>query len=286
MYQEKAIEKARDLIDYLSPLNRERWPREGYVFRGQPCSTYNLVPAAYRPQSIPSTRSLLGRLGEPKGDIQVYFEVIVLQKFLEACDRSGIQVIGDSRELRNLLAAPDQYTIDPKAWPPEIIYPVLATAQHHGIPTCLLDWTRRSYVAAYFAASAALKQTNRKDGHLAVWALSINSHRAWKKISLLELPGGTSANLSAQEGVFTVSRLNAGRGEKLDYVGLEYEEEIYKHPFKDQPSLLKITLPIDEAAELLWLCEDLGVKGSVLFPGYEGVAREVIDFAYGHATND
>jgi hypothetical protein len=44
-------------------------------------------------------------------------------------------------------------------------------------------------------------------------------------------------------------------------------------------SLLKITLPLFEAPALLLLCSKLGVDGSTLFPGYQGVARSVRDWA-------
>ncbi len=275
---------ARELIDYLSPLDRERWPRGHYVFRGQPCASYGLAPAAYRTKSFFTPNNMLGHLGEVQAQGQVFFEVQVLISFLEACDGSGIQVAGDSTELRQLLEQPDRYYIRPSDWPPKTVLPVLATAQHHGAPTCLLDWTRRSFVAAYFAASGALRSTQHQS-HLAVWALNIHNHMAWKHISLVKMPGGTSANLAAQAGVFTVSSIKATRGEHFESTALEYQEDVYRHQSEEQPGLIKVTLPVSEAGELLRLCSDLGVKGSVLFPGYEGAAREVNDYAYANLPN-
>lgn len=285
MYQQEDFETARELIEYLSPLNRDRWPRGEYVFRGQPCADYSLAPAAYRTKSFFSPTRMLGRYGDIKGDGQVFFEVQVLIAFLEACDGAGIQVTGDSIELRRLLANPDHYIRRPSEWPPEPVFPVLATAQHHGVPTCLLDWTRRSYVAAYFAASGALR-SETQSSHLAIWALRVFGHEDWENIALIEMPGGTSANLAAQAGVFTVSGINVGRGERFESLALEHEQDVYKRQTRDFPGLLKVTLPLEEAGELLRLCDDLGVKGSVLFPGYEGAAREVNDFAYAHLPSN
>lgn len=228
---------------------------------------------------------MLGRYGDIKGDGQVFFEVRVLIAFLEACDGAGIQVSGDSIELRRLLAAPDRFYIRPTEWPPEAVFPVLATAQHHGVPTCLLDWTWRSYVAAYFAAAGALRN-EAKSSHLAIWALRVFGHEEWENIALVKMPGGTSANLAAQAGVFTVSGINAARGERFESRALEHEQDVYKRQTRDFPGLVKVTLPIEEAGELLRLCEDLGVKGSVLFPGYEGAAREVNDFAYANLPSN
>lgn len=286
MYQEVNLENAHEFIEYLSPLNRDRWPRGDYIFRGQPCGSYPLAPAAYRTGGFFSPTRMLEHVGGVKGDGQVFFEVQVLKVFLEACDGSGIQVAGDSAELRRQLEEPDRYIKKPSDWPPEAMYPVLATAQHHGVPTCLLDWSRRAFVGAYFAAAGALRG-DATSSHLAVWALNTFRRRDWKSIALVEMPGGTSANLAAQAGVFTVSGISAGRGESFESLALELQPDIYAHEADDRrPGLIKITLPRCEAKELLYLCDDLGVKGSVLFPGYEGAAREVNDYAYASLGRD
>jgi len=119
---------------------------------------------------------------------------------------------------------------------------------------------------------------------MAVWALNIHHHRSWENVALLEMPGGISANLAAQAGVFTVSGINAGRGERFESIALEFQQDVYRHQTRDLPGLVKITLPIAESLNLLHLCSDLGVKGSTLFPGYEGAAREVNDYAYANLS--
>lgn len=279
MYQQKDFENARELMEYLSPLNKDRWPRGEYVFRGQPCSSYSLTPSAYRPEGVFTSTAMFGRFGAVRGSDQVFFELQVLSAFLEACDGAGIQVPGDSMDLRKLLEIPNRYTKIPKEWPPKTVFLALATAQHHGVPTCLLDWTRRSYVAAYFAASGILRSTSR-NSRLAIWALRVFGHEDWENISFVEMPGGTSANLAAQGGVFTVSSIKSVGSEPFEYLPLEREQDVYKRQDDGFQGLIKLTLPVEEASNLLNLCIDFGVKGSVLFPGYEGAAREVNDYAY------
>lgn len=280
MLEEIHCGTARELIEQLSPLNEDRWPRGEYVFRGQPCAGYVLAPAAHRTKGTFTAQQMWRTKDNVAGDDQVFFEVTVLQEFLKACDGSGISVPGDSPEMRVLLDEPDRFQKHPREWPPQELFTVLATAQHHGAPTCLLDWTRRSYVAAYFAASGALSSPSPiKSGLLAVWALRVAQHKSWDELSLIEMPGGTSANLAAQAGVFTVTGINAPRGSSFESTALEYQSDALRQGPYGHSGVVKMTLPVAEAAELLDLCADFGVTGSVLFPGYEGAARQVNDFA-------
>ncbi len=46
-----------------------------------------------------------------------------------------------------------------------------------------------------------------------------------------------------------------------------------------QSGLMKITMSNLYVPKLIELCAKFGVQGSTLFPGYEGVARDVVEFA-------
>lgn len=63
------------------------------------------------------------------------------------------------------------------------------------------------------------------------------------------------------------------QAEALEDIG-----EIYSEP-NNPAALIKLTLPIYLAGDLLTLCAKLGTEGSTLFPGYHGVAKSVRDWA-------
>jgi len=192
----------------------------------------------------------------------------------------GLKIVNDSIELRENLDPQvhlaDKSHINPSdEWPNEKLIELMALAQHHGVPTHLLDWSKRSYVAAYFAASTALAKRDIGDNtdKIAVWALNVEEIRSYKNINIIKVPGSTSSNLAAQSGLFTVLKQPIGREQPFPEKPLEDE-------FASSPNtpLWKITLPTKYAGKVLDLCELYGVSASTLFSGFDGAAKAVKDW--------
>ena len=270
---------ARELIEFLSPLN-SLWSSGQYIFRGQGDSDYGLIPSACRSGDGSFAGKSPYRIFGTTSLEQVEFELAVLKRFLEGCDKAGLVVPGYSEKLKGILDGSVDSIVDKAVmWPPKDFYEVLAAAQHHGVPTRLLDWSRRSYVAAYFAgATASYEITGQPE--VAIWALDISSRKSWQKIRVIDPPGGTSKNLAAQSGVFTM-QINSDLGlREYTKIHLEDIDEVYAAmEFSASPPLMKMTLPVQEVPELMSLCSKFGVSGSTLFPGYEGVAKDVQEWA-------
>lgn len=80
---------------------------------------------------------------------------------------------------------------------------VFAIAQHHRIPTTLLDWSFNPLAALFFAAREAY-QSKTVAAQLEVWALSWRYlNKAEAKIKRVTPKPGITPFLDAQEGLFT-----------------------------------------------------------------------------------
>jgi len=273
-FVEKQFQTAEELWLALSPTNKLRAGSDQFNYRGQGDSRWLLVPTILRPRNQPPIVSYEQMVNASQ---MVFAEINVLERFAKHCDAVGIPIPNDSQNFRSFVLTTDasqKYYNEPSLWPNPEVLDLMAMAQHHGVPTRLLDWTTRAYTAAYFAASSALARFNEWNWgeRLCVWAMDEKALKFHDKITLHRSPGSISRHLAAQGGLFSVHPHTGSRGEAFSVTGLEtHQNDIAYSAF------IKLTLPVYESAELLRLCSIAGFNAATIYPTADGAGRAVID---------
>jgi hypothetical protein len=267
----------------------EQWgEKRDYLFRGHSdAEKFKLLPSSLR-EAI---------FKEPRGSWKLYkpseltnadnrrLEYGTLQDFYWRCDTEGLHIPDDSQWLRNCFVTGQKENFWSRGpWPSSRMFSFMALAQHHGVPTRLLDWTFNPYVACYFAARDILLG-KVKSTAIRVWALrnkfrptlrvprDTDPARPTRQLELVSAPAHGNPNLKAQEGVFVVVQAGPHNDGPLEAAPLDDD--------LTREGLLKYyDLGSECAAELLRLLNRRGYTAARLFPGYDGIRLAQEEAAY------
>ncbi|MBM4031888.1 MAG: FRG domain-containing protein [Planctomycetes bacterium] len=293
------FEKAVDFVRHLRPSD-PAWasldePSIPWIFRGQSDARWTLLPSAWReengsilepfrakwkPSCQDEVEQHLQTRPEPLGYCkerivehmaQVAAEIDLVREFGHLADELGYPVpeLDEVKHYRPSVSAYLTATF-PTQPEPNLTF---ALAQHHGIPTCLLDWTRRALVAAFFAADGVkdLRERGKTPTHLAVWALNLSYRRnpEWK---LITCPRHQFAFLHAQDGLHTWHACAALR---FLQEGVWPSLEDNLGAWDTCKVIRKITLPVEEAQDLLRILWRERITRAHLMPTYDNIARSL-----------
>lgn len=227
-------ETCKDWSDFRTVLRKHIYKQSHFssgefLYRGQSSTAYKLVTSFDRWYTGP-------RAKRPAVSDQL------LRAFAKECDGHA--------EIDNKLLGDED-----RLW---------ALAQHHGLPTRLLDWTISPYVAAFFAFSYTFDADAALEDYVAVWVLDPDPD-VWTPESgayILDPEKYGNKRLRCQGGRFTHL---VGAFDCLE----DYVMEI------DRPDVLKkILLPTADIDEAMADLSAMNVNHATLFPGIDGYAME------------
>lgn len=309
--EEKRFESAKEVVDFLRLSNNEWWHNSPkgcpWVFRGQWNASDPLLPAVWRKACDNPLRPLLEkaskmaflsfncsedelRPNERECIRQSAAETQALVQFWRTCTRQGFRLPAD----------PGGAPFD-RDWFPDRQTTVSAhllelqtLAQHHRIPTRLLDWTANPLIAAFFSLSeSASRPCQRSDGTLCVFAMDaeavsklgffstvIDNQPQLTEVVPRTVAGVPNTNpfLLAQRALFTCV-------DHADEYYMHYskwpdiEAVIQMHcpcPIAHSPVLYKATLPQRKAGELKLLLAREGISKAGLMPTMDNVSSAVV----------
>ncbi len=286
-------DSAREFLDEVR-INSFRWGSgigSPWMFRGHADARWRLQPKAWRSDG----RSVLAPLRlRFENDISVtvgrsnaHFgphtfgavadacaQLEAVDDFVDLCDSLGMYLPGNDTQRREYFQK-NLHNFDTLR-KPYLVDECFGFAQHHGVPTALLDCTKDPLTAAYFASCE-----DRKDvSEIAVWGINLAIiHSGYKTgIEGVKIKHHNFSYLHAQDAVF----LHYTEG--LDAYAEEGEwpciEDVVESKFSADPAnrkrLVKVILPVEHLVDLRKLLFNEKRSLAHLQPTYDNVCKTLI----------
>ncbi|WP_289722382.1 FRG domain-containing protein [Rhizobium sp. S152] len=275
---------AQAFLDFLRPSSERWWNpvtgRQSHVFRGHADASWKLQPKGWRPFGAnPEVEALYRAVrwsltGSKTAGEVTHSDMARLWRFTLAEAAIQFASLGRSVGLEIPWQVENSLIASPRQDVPFIDLSLLALAQHHGVPTQLLDWSDDPLTSAFFAVDDPELPTD-----LCVWALEIEKVPSGKTTNyrLKMAPNIGNANIRAQSGLF----LAFDQGPHLDtlfdgqWPSFESEELL-------SAALIQVRLPASERPTLHELLLRENRSKAHLMPSWDNVAETVrIEWATG-----
>jgi hypothetical protein len=326
-HDELACDSAHEFLAILDAVlsNSKLNNRHSILWRGVgDAHNHRLIASALRAESWPlliDVRNIdldqknYGNYDLEKNSNRGFLEWASISHFYRYANAQALPLPPVPTDLHNLLVRPVDSAmaaidmpfnniLEP-GWPPRDLWPIIGLAQHYGVVTRLLDWTKSPFVAAYFSAKSGIRQLEiNEKSKIAVWAcnsapLDSTSMFSPSRISgvddprcrvhVIDVPYTGNPNLAAQSGRFTMVSIEKDHPtltpeSPLDDVLAHIREIVGGHPAgklmygeSEASPFVKISVPAVEAPEILRILRRMGFDASRIFPGFRGCAKAIFE---------
>ena len=336
LFDEMEISDAATVLSLLRGIHEGIGLSEGrnirMIYRGVGNDAYDLTPTAFRPEGKSILQNMFAASGVKEDapnnsqTSQGIRELNALGKFYSLANEQGLSLPCDNQGLHTELSSSvigldnldsvSRFYNSVNLWPQKEVLPVMALAQHYGIPTRILDWTYDPIIAALFATRSALRRisaSGSEEGKFSIWyvnKVSLSATQIFERhkeidtprysIATIDAPYNGNPNLAAQKGTFTIV-YRQGKQEPNDPVdktavneavvkifedthGVPQQEVIFSNPEKSLFN--KITIPLSQAKKLQRHILAAGYHAGTLFPGFQGCADALIETIQLNSVND
>lgn len=297
---------AQEFVDALHPTHsiwnsKRNWRYNDYMFRGHANNNgvWELKPRAFRLDTVLSYDTPFPRPVAVLPD-QCWQEANMLMHFFATADKIGLPIPGDGPHYRCTDCFDENFkqVIEDGEWPSPVMWEMLALAQHHGVPTRMLDFSRRPTIAAWFAASGCFEHARAEGGEnwenkievmngLTVWAINCRfllRPQHGKRFQIVTVQNAQNPFCRAQRGCFLLDTLaNKYISENQRFPDLA--ESLAKlvrdyGPGNGEPedaigAIMKMTVPASEAPDILLYLEQEDINVSTLQPTYGNAVKQL-----------